>query len=183
MASSSSARRRLLCGREDPSVLYFQRQHVSNNIWAGEPSQDLRCRRYEGIIWDVPIHPRVLAIVDMMGFGGMLRCGKPKDIDHHLITALIERWRPETHTFHFSVGEATVTLEDVEVMWGLNTDGEALTGYIPTKDVNHWKEVCLDFLGFIPDQVDLKEMNWKQTALSAQLRIELSDDNEEYITM
>ncbi|XP_042059719.1 serine/threonine-protein phosphatase 7 long form homolog [Salvia splendens] len=71
--------------------------------------------------------------------------------------------------------------EDVEVLWGLNTDGEALTGYIPTNDVNHWKEVCLDFLGFIPDQVDLKEMNWKQTALSAQLRIGLSDDHEEYM--
>ncbi|XP_042001842.1 serine/threonine-protein phosphatase 7 long form homolog [Salvia splendens] len=116
-----------------------------------------------------------------MGFGGMLRCGQPKDIDHHLITALIERWRPETHTFHFPVGEATVSLEDVEVLWGLKTDGEPLTGYIPTKDVGYWKDVCLDFLGFIPDAVDLKEMNWKQTSLSNQLRIELSDDHEQYM--
>ncbi|XP_042017751.1 protein MAIN-LIKE 1-like [Salvia splendens] len=153
MASSSSARRRLLCGPEDPSVLYFQRQHVSNNIWAGVPSEDVRCRRYEGIIWDVPIHPRVLAVIDEMGFGGILRC----------------------------VGEATVTLEDVEVLWGLKVDGDALTGYIPTKDVNYWKTVSLDFLGFIPDAVDLKEMTWKQTSLSNQLRIELSDDHGQYI--
>ncbi|XP_042032499.1 protein MAIN-LIKE 1-like [Salvia splendens] len=181
MSSSPSSRRRLLCGHEDPSVLYLQRQHVSNNIWAGVETEDVRCRRYEGIIWDVPIHPRVLAVVDEMGFGGILRCGQPKDIDHHLITALIERRRPETHTFHFPVGEATVTLEDVEVLWGLKVDGDAVTGYIPTKDVSYWIQLSLDYLGFVPDTVELKEMVWMQTSLSNQLRIELSDEHDQYI--
>ncbi|XP_042019018.1 serine/threonine-protein phosphatase 7 long form homolog [Salvia splendens] len=116
-----------------------------------------------------------------MGFGGMLKCGQPKDIDHHLITALIERWRPETHTFHFPIGEATVTLEDVEVLWGLKVDGEAVTGYIPSKDVGYWTQACLDFLGFIPDTVEFKEMVWKQTSLSKQLRVELNDDHDQYI--
>ncbi|XP_042059635.1 protein MAIN-LIKE 1-like [Salvia splendens] len=181
MVSSSSARRRLLCGPEDPSVLYLQRQHVSNNIWTGVPSEDVRCRTYEGIIWDVPIHPRVMAVIDKMGFGGMLRCGQPKDIDHHLITALIERWRPETYTFHFPVGEATMTLEDVEVLWGLKVDGEAVTGYIPSKDAGYWTQACLDFLGFIPYTVEMKELVWKPTSLSKQLRVELSDDHDQYI--
>ncbi|XP_042016343.1 serine/threonine-protein phosphatase 7 long form homolog [Salvia splendens] len=116
-----------------------------------------------------------------MGFGGVLRCGQPKDIDHHLITALIERWRPETHTFHFPYGGATVTLEDVEVLWGFKVDGDAVTGYIPTKDVSYWIQLCLDYLGFVPDTVELKEMVWKQTSLSNQLRIELSDEHDQYI--
>ncbi|XP_042016154.1 protein MAIN-LIKE 1-like [Salvia splendens] len=116
-----------------------------------------------------------------MGFGGILRCGQPKDIGHNLITALIARWRLETHTFHFPVSEATVTLEDVEALWGLKVDGDALTGYIPTKDVNYWKQISLDYLGFIPDVVDFKEMVWKQTSLSNQLRIELSDEHDQYI--
>ncbi|XP_075481188.1 serine/threonine-protein phosphatase 7 long form homolog [Primulina tabacum] len=62
-----------------------------------------------------------------MGFYGVLECGSPV-YDNHLITALVERWRRETHTFHFTCGEATVTLQDVSVTWGLTIDGEAVTG-------------------------------------------------------
>ena len=44
-------------------------------------------------------------------------------IDPHLISALVERWRPETNTFHLPVGEMTVTLEDVAYLWGLPIKG------------------------------------------------------------
>ncbi|CAN1323175.1 Serine/threonine-protein phosphatase 7 long form homolog, partial [Linum perenne] len=40
-----------------------------------------------------------------------------------LVTALLERWQPETNTFHLVQGEATITLEDVEVLTGLPTQG------------------------------------------------------------
>ncbi|CAN1140517.1 Serine/threonine-protein phosphatase 7 long form homolog [Linum perenne] len=40
-----------------------------------------------------------------------------------LVTALLERRRPEMNTFHLVRGEATITLEDVEVLTGLPTQG------------------------------------------------------------
>ncbi|XP_025647900.1 serine/threonine-protein phosphatase 7 long form homolog [Arachis hypogaea] len=45
-----------------------------------------------------------------------------------LLSALVERWRPETHTFHLPVGEVTVTLEDVTYILGLPVNGEPVTG-------------------------------------------------------
>ncbi|RYR26145.1 hypothetical protein Ahy_B02g060308 isoform A [Arachis hypogaea] len=46
-----------------------------------------------------------------------------------LLTALVERWRPETYTFVLLVGEVTVTLEDVAHIFGLPIDGEPVSGW------------------------------------------------------
>ncbi|KAL8519653.1 hypothetical protein ACS0TY_010550 [Phlomoides rotata] len=58
-----------------------------------------------------------------MGFYGPARCGYIK-LDRHLITALVDIWRLETHTFHFPVGEVIVTLHDVVIICGLSNEGE-----------------------------------------------------------
>ncbi|KAL0905518.1 hypothetical protein M5K25_023942 [Dendrobium thyrsiflorum] len=49
-------------------------------------------------------------------------------LDHNLITALVERWCPLTNTFHFTIGEMTITLQDVQVILGLRIDGPAIVG-------------------------------------------------------
>ena len=48
--------------------------------------------------------------------------------DPGLLSGLVERWRPETHTFHMPVGEMTVTLQDVSCLWGLPITGDPVTG-------------------------------------------------------
>ncbi|KAK1633145.1 hypothetical protein QYE76_007460 [Lolium multiflorum] len=46
--------------------------------------------------------------------------------DHSLLTSLVDRWRPETHTFHFRWGEMTPTLQDVSYLLGLPLAGRAI---------------------------------------------------------
>ena len=67
-------------------------------------------------------------------------------VDHALVTALVERWRPETHTFHFPTGECTITLEDVALQLGLRVDGLPAIG--PT--MFDWEDMCDTYLGIIP---------------------------------
>ncbi|CAN1183332.1 Serine/threonine-protein phosphatase 7 long form homolog [Linum perenne] len=64
--------------------------------------------------------------------------------DHNLITALVERWRQETHTFHMPEGECTLSLQDVNIISGLRIDGGVVTGWTVS---NSWIEMIADFLG------------------------------------
>ena len=46
--------------------------------------------------------------------------------DMSLLAALLDRWRPETHTFHLPVGEMTPTLQDVAMLLRLPCAGRAV---------------------------------------------------------
>jgi hypothetical protein len=41
---------------------------------------------------------------------------------------MVDRWRPETHSFHLPYVEMTVTLEDVTMVLGLPIRGQPITG-------------------------------------------------------
>ena len=97
------------------------------------------------------VDDRVVDIVKRVGLEGLYRtlC---REIDHNLITAFVERWRPETHTFHLPHGETTITLQDVEVILGIPIDGKAIVG---TTDKT-WADECRSMLGINPTGTVLK---------------------------
>ncbi|RYQ82342.1 hypothetical protein Ahy_B10g100930 [Arachis hypogaea] len=49
-------------------------------------------------------------------------------LDEPLVNAFVERWRPETHTFHMPFRECTITLQDVAYQLGLPVDGHYVSG-------------------------------------------------------
>ncbi|MFQ6668431.1 hypothetical protein Gotur_034088 [Gossypium turneri] len=71
------------------------------------------------------------------------------DMRYDLISALVERWHPETHTFHLSYGECTITLEDVALQLGLPIDKNAVTG---VSSISRPAAFCYDLLGRLPSE-------------------------------
>jgi hypothetical protein len=63
------------------------------------------------------------------------------------ITAMVDRWRPETHSFHLPCSEMMVTLNDVTMILGLPIRGCPVTGHV---DSAGWHERVTVFIGQEP---------------------------------
>ncbi|XP_012435600.1 protein MAINTENANCE OF MERISTEMS-like [Gossypium raimondii] len=109
---------------------------------------------------------RLLPNLELAGFGSVALI-RSSDLRFDLLFALVERWRPETHTFHFPCGECTVTLEDVAVQLGLPTDGSLVTGVSLFTDPT---AVCYQLLGESPEDGDKYFSGLKFTWLKAKIR-------------
>ncbi|XP_019240712.1 PREDICTED: serine/threonine-protein phosphatase 7 long form homolog [Nicotiana attenuata] len=110
-------------------ILVLQGDHRSAYVWEGHLlDQTLRARRSDDL-WDFlrekAFHARVVHRLRATGFLRIFEIRRMQ-LDWSLIKASIERWRPETHTFHMPIGEATITLQDVQVLYGLRVDGLAV---------------------------------------------------------
>ena len=66
------------------------------------------CHRFSGVP-ESGLDPRVATYIIDAGLGRLLRV-PDIDLDHALITTLVERWRLETHSFHLPHNEMTITL-------------------------------------------------------------------------
>ncbi|XBJ07365.1 hypothetical protein VPH35_012906 [Triticum aestivum] len=65
------------------------------------------------------------------------------------LTALIDHWRPETHTFHLRTGEMTATLQDIAMITGLPIDGNPLC---MNTDSEGWRAQMQALIGMVPPE-------------------------------
>ncbi|XP_017417859.2 protein MAIN-LIKE 1-like [Vigna angularis] len=112
----------------DMSLLRLQDKHIVKSIWEG--NERVICPRRHAIWLAKHVHEideRIKNILHGAGFIHILQASS-MEISHNLVTALVERWRVKTHTFHFPHGETTITLEDVALQLGLTIEGQVVTG-------------------------------------------------------
>lgn len=81
------------------------------------------------------------------------------------LTALVDRWRPETHTFHLPCGELTVTLEDVAMILALPIQGRAVTGDTSS---GNWQLTVANYLGVEPPEAPAGQRLTKTSGVSLQ---------------
>ncbi|MBA0877756.1 hypothetical protein Goshw_005678 [Gossypium schwendimanii] len=70
-------------------------------------------------------------------------------LDPTLISALVKRWRPKTHTFHLLCNECTITPEDVALKLNLLINGLVVAGAVYVGD---WSGICNVLLGKVSEK-------------------------------
>ncbi|KAH1197669.1 Serine/threonine-protein phosphatase 7 long form [Glycine max] len=165
MTSSSScpSNIKIKSGPIDSDVLWMQAKHVSEHVWNGEEDRKLHIRRvvptYHG---EEEIPEQIFPFLRESGFYWIMKMRYLK-INVSLISTLIERWRPETHTFHMRCGECTITLQDVSILLGLHAD------------------LCEELLGVRPQEGEIKGNVVKLSWLAHHFAQINNHDNEEQV--
>ncbi|KAL9667392.1 hypothetical protein QQ045_001749 [Rhodiola kirilowii] len=165
-------------GPIDDSVLSQQTTHRSEAIWnphldtKGVANIPLKIHKGGKLKLDARIRPYVVAA----GFYPWTQVASVR-VDPPLLTAVIERWRPETHTFHFNDGEAIITLQDVSLLTGLPVEGMPVTG----RSQINFEEVCQRLLGVYPDCDSKSPSIAKRSWFTNHLRVISADADEEML--
>ncbi|XP_020236263.1 protein MAIN-LIKE 2 [Cajanus cajan] len=132
-------------------LLRLQPFHISEHIWNGAEDRVLKVRSAkQSKLRGGDIPAAVQDLLQRAGFMGMTQISYFL-VDNHLISALVERWRPETHMFHMPFGECTITLEDVAILLGLKISGAPITGYASMD----WGALVQRLLGMTPPKAML----------------------------
>ncbi|MBA0638793.1 hypothetical protein Godav_029108, partial [Gossypium davidsonii] len=85
--------------------------------------------------------------------------GRQCKLDPKIISALVERWRPKTHTFHLSCSECTITLEDVHLQLGLPVDKSVVTRSV---QFANWRTLRNNFAELAEDSTEEEREQYAQ---------------------
>lgn len=123
----------------------------------------LRPRNHHPLPWDERYAPYIRR-AGFLPLTRLVQARLPSMIDSAALTALVDRWRPETHTFHLPAGEMTVTLQDVAMILGLPINGRVVSGTI-TPD--GWRDRVEMLVGVRPDEPPEGNQDKRPTGVSS----------------
>ncbi|XP_061371025.1 serine/threonine-protein phosphatase 7 long form homolog [Gastrolobium bilobum] len=124
-----------------------QRAHISQRVWNTEHVRKIKTRRGKPT-GGPPTGAIPEVVADYLTQAGFIHVSRMRhiQIDAPLISVVVERWRPETHTFNMTQGEMTITLQDVADILSLPTDGAIVTG----STSEDWPAACGVVFGAVP---------------------------------
>uniref|UniRef100_K3ZNC5 SWIM-type domain-containing protein n=1 Tax=Setaria italica TaxID=4555 RepID=K3ZNC5_SETIT len=100
----------------------YDLQHRAHHLAdLNENLTPLRARVHSPLRWDER-YAQYLQRAGFLDITVQVVGGLPP-MDGPLLTAMVDRWRPETHTFHLPFGEMTITMQDAAMILGLPLDG------------------------------------------------------------
>ncbi|RYR74329.1 hypothetical protein Ahy_A02g009005 [Arachis hypogaea] len=157
--------------------------HVAGNI-DEEPSRVITAVRRQQ---NMPLHDRIIPYLETAGLYHLARLNSHWFwVNEPLLSAFIERWRPETHTFHMPFGECTITLQDVAYQLGLPIDGAPVSGCLTEFEnlMEHGRPAWVWFrelFGELPPQSKVKQMTVCYTWFHERFRVLPADATDETV--
>ncbi|XP_028067632.1 protein MAIN-LIKE 1-like [Camellia sinensis] len=121
-----------LGGPTDPSILKSFKSHVAAAIWNGAYERGpLKCHNHSSKIrswpwWEQGNNATFVNIVEMSELAQFARCTY-RFVNKIVVSSFVERWQPETNTFHLTVREMTITLDNVTTILGFPIVGKSIS--------------------------------------------------------
>ncbi|QHO41936.1 uncharacterized protein DS421_5g150080 [Arachis hypogaea] len=135
---------------------------------------------------NMPLHDWIITYLETAGLYHLARLNSHWFwVDEPLLSAFIERWRPETHTFHMPFRECTITLQNVAYQLG-PIDGEHVSGCL-TEFENLMKNGrpawvwFRELFGELPLQSKVKQMTVCYTWFHERFRVLPANASEETV--
>ncbi|CAL1355565.1 unnamed protein product [Linum trigynum] len=129
-------------GPSDPSLLRIFLGHVVHRLYTGEADREVitcydRISTLRHILdGNVIADDNARTTVETSGLAHLVDITFQSELDRALISASVERWQPDTNTFHMPFEDMTILLHDVAHILGLAIKGEAMV--VDLRQLEKW---------------------------------------------
>ncbi|CAL9019397.1 unnamed protein product [Prunus brigantina] len=121
-----------------PNLFPFFSDHLPNMLLSER--EPLMCMSKTSTLrewnwWGNPNNGIFKGYIQRSGLEQLIRCSY-RNADKIVVSTFVERWHPETNTFHMPFGEMTITLDDVSSILGIPVSGVAVAPLGDDDDTN-----------------------------------------------